>query len=551
MCKQWLKVLPRPASAMAALTACIGLLTACAPPADDGSADAVGPAVESAATASRIGNTPDNEVPDYSSSADESDSNVRVSANVPESLDVADDANKIATGETVESPGPMSAAAQPAVRASDGDANQIGGVAVATSVALAGKESPAAGNGGGPMNQSAPTNDVSDHDDAVEDVPVASEAVPQDTPGAIGPEETATAAQHVGPSAALASAEALTVDTGPPSLPLVDPCKQYNTEHDTWMDRSQIKIYQTVCGATAWFDGFFGDRRYDQVTGETYGRISAGGYWDQLNGFDPRLRFRARFALPSLRERGSLLIGRGDEQDVIEERNTSRDDQNPVAPSPNQDENVSTFVGFGWDQLASLTRGLSFSAGVKLRTPIEPIIKIKYRRNWQLTERNLLSIRPLMYWRSQEGLGATVQLDVDHVINSAFLFRWANYGNVSQAEEVEGVNWGTTFFLFQALSEKQALTYSVFARGETNAPITFQNTGFELRYRQRILRKWLFIEYNGGVSWPRYLPEQTRKANFGSGLRLEAYFGRRYFGLLSMGCNVRTSAPKQRIKKTK
>ena len=529
MCKPWLKVLPRPAPAMAALTACIGLLTACAPPADDGSADAVGPAVESAATASRNGNPPGKEAPEYSSFADESAPNLLDSANVPESSEVADNAitaNESARGKTVESARPVGSSAQNAVRENDGDANQIGSVAVSTPVALAGNESSAAGNGGGPIDQSASTSGVSSHDDAVvEDVPVASEAAPQDTLGATGPEDTVTAAQQVGPSAALVSAEALTVDTGPASLPLVDPCTQYDAEYDTWMDRSQIKIYRTVCGATAWFDGFFGDRRYDQVTGETFGRISAGGYWDQRNGFDPRVRFRARFALPSLRDRGSLLIGRGDEQDVIEERNTSRDDQNPVAPSPNQDENVSTFVGFGWDQLASLTRGLSLSAGVRLSTPIEPIIKIKYRRNWQLTERNLLSIRPLAYWRSQEGLGATVQLDVDHVINSAFLFRWANYGNVSQDEEVEGVNWGTTFFLFQALSEKQALTYSVFARGETNAPITFQNTGFEFRYRQRILRKWLFIEYNGGVSWPRYLPEETRKANFGSGLRLEAYFG--------------------------
>lgn len=321
-----------------------------------------------------------------------------------------------------------------------------------------------------------------------------------------------------------ANQPAATMDSPGPQR--VDPCTQYDPEYDTWLDRSQMTIYQTVCGATAWFDGFFGDRRFDQVTGQTYGRISLGGYWDQRNGFDPRLRFRARFALPALRERSSaLLFGRGDEQDVIEERNTSRGDETPVVPGSNQNENVSTFVGFGWDRLTSLTRSLSFSAGLRLRSPIEPILKVKYRRNWQLTERDLLSIRPLAYWRSEEGFGSTVQLDVDHVINSAFLFRWANFANVSESEEVEGVDWGTTFYLFQALSEKQALTYSIFAKGETDAPITFKNAGFEFRYRQRILRKWLFIEYRGGISWPRYLPEEERKANFGSGLRLEAYFG--------------------------
>ncbi len=278
-----------------------------------------------------------------------------------------------------------------------------------------------------------------------------------------------------------------------------------------------------MCGATAWFDGFFGDRRFDQATGATYGRISAGGYWDERNGWDTRIRFRARFALPSLRERGSIIVGRGDEQDLIDERNTSGGDPAPTPVRPDQED--STFVGYGFDLLKSLPRSLSFSAGVRLDMPLEYIAKAKYRRVWQLSERNLLRLRPILYWKSEEGIGTTVNVDVDHVINSAFLFRWANFGNVSQYEEVEGVDWGTTFYLFQALSDKRALTYSTFARGETDAPVTFKNVGFEFRYRQRILRDWLFIEYIGGVSWPREFIDESRKANFGSGLRLEAYFG--------------------------
>jgi hypothetical protein len=308
-------------------------------------------------------------------------------------------------------------------------------------------------------------------------------------------------------------------------LPLIDPCTQYKPEDDTWLDYSQLAIYRTVCGATAWFDGFFGDRRYDQATGETFGRISIGGYWDEYSGFDSRLRFRARFALPSLRERGSVLIGRGDDQTIIEERDTAGTDQIPVQPSPDQDQQVSTFVGFGWNGLASLSRSLDFSAGLKLRSKPIPIFKIKYRRAWQMTDRDVLSIRPLLYWRSDQGLGFTLQQDFDHVLNNAFLFRWANYGNISEDEEVQGVRWGSTFYLYQALSQKKALTYSIFASGETDAPVSFQNVGLELRYRHSFLRKWLFIEYYGGVGWPRYQLEEKREINPGIGLRLEAYFG--------------------------
>jgi len=69
------------------------------------------------------------------------------------------------------------------------------------------------------------------------------------------------------------------------------------------------------------------------------------------------------------------------------------------------------------------------------------------------------------------------------------------------------------------------LTYSIFASGETDAPVRFQNAGLELRYRHSFLRKWLFIEYYGGVGWPRYQLDEKREINPGIGLRLEAYFG--------------------------
>lgn len=320
-------------------------------------------------------------------------------------------------------------------------------------------------------------------------------------------------------------AKSLDFSAGPPEqLSLrIDPCKQFDGAETHWLDKQQVFVYRTVCGATAWFDGFFGDRRYDQATGDTFGRITIGGYWDERDGWDSRLRFRAKFALPSLREKGSLLIGRGDGQDLIEERDTSG--TNPVPISPNTGQDDATFVGFGFDAVKKLSRALGFSAGVKLRAPPEPFVKIRYNRAWQLSERNLLRLRPIGYWRSEEGFGTTLNVDIDHVLSNSFLFRWSNFGNISEDEEVEGVDWGSTLYLFHAVTKDQAWTYSVFGRGETDADITFQNAGFEIRYRRRIFRDWLFLETGGGVSWPRYSAEEQREANFGLGLAFQAYFG--------------------------
>jgi len=312
-------------------------------------------------------------------------------------------------------------------------------------------------------------------------------------------------------------------EMGPPVVLANDPCEQFDMEDEDWLDRNQLRVYKTVCGATAWFDGFFGGRRYDAATGQTFGRVSAGTFWDERDGWDTRVRFRGRFALPSMRERASLVIGRGDEEEYLEDRTTRGSDPLPAPPRTGQED--STFIGLGFGRINSLTRALDFGVGLRLGSPIEPIVKIKYRRNWQLSDRDLLRLAPTVYWRSEEGFGATVGFDVDHVISSDMLFRWSNFANVSEDEEIDGVDWGSALYLFHALSQKRAMTYYIFTRGETKNEVEFKNVGLETRFRHRFLRDWLFVEYIGNVTWPREFQDERRKTNLGAGIRLEAYFG--------------------------
>jgi hypothetical protein len=90
------------------------------------------------------------------------------------------------------------------------------------------------------------------------------------------------------------------------------PCREpVENAAANWLDKSNTVVYQTVCSSVAWFDGFFGSREYDRASAETFGRVGFSGFWDQRNGFDEHLRFRARYALPQLQKRTSLLIGRG------------------------------------------------------------------------------------------------------------------------------------------------------------------------------------------------------------------------------------------------
>lgn len=297
-----------------------------------------------------------------------------------------------------------------------------------------------------------------------------------------------------------------------------NPCDEEDKEG--WLDKSHEWVYETVCVTAMWFDGFFGKGRFDERSGETYGRIGLSGFWDQRDGFDPKLRFRGTFALPALSERASLMIGKGDEQELIDERTTQFD---TIPGNFNRIEDDSFLVGLGYT--GKRQRGFKLSVGAKIRAPPEPYVKLRYRKHWSLTDSTMIGVRPIVYWKTDDKFGTTLHVDFDHLLSDKWMTRWSNYGNVAQGEEVRGLEWESSLFLFQALTNRKALTYRAMVLGETNAPEPLVNYGVEVRYRQRMFREWLFLELITSLTWPKELIEEDRDANFGVGLGFEMYFG--------------------------
>lgn len=303
---------------------------------------------------------------------------------------------------------------------------------------------------------------------------------------------------------------------------LPDQCQPEPLEGDAWIDHAQARLYRATCGAAGWFDGFFGDPRFDGATGQTYGRLGLVGAWDQRDGWDHRTRFRARLALPAMENRLGLILGRGDERELVEERRGPVYDALPGSFRGLEDD--SFIVGLGYSR-GGVRRGFRLSAGARLDLPLNSYVKASYRRAWTLGERQMLRFRPVAYWRREEGAGASLGMDIDHLVSDRMLLRFGNWANVSQSPEVQGVEWLTSLALFQGLNNRRALTYRALVRGQTEAEVAVQDYGLELRYRQRVKRKWLFLELGTSLTWPRSVLAERRESNWGVSLGVEAYFG--------------------------
>lgn len=300
------------------------------------------------------------------------------------------------------------------------------------------------------------------------------------------------------------------------------PCLKATAEDiENWLNLTRYEIYETVCGAIAWFDGFFGNPRYELGGTKTYGRISTSMFWDERNGFEPNVRFRAKYALPTLKRRTRLIVERGNQDEILQDREIQTD----TIPGAFNEVDDDLLVGLGYRRNKGLKRGFDFSSGVKVRSTPELYSKAKYARAWELTDTTLFRLNPIVYWKSEEGFGSTLRAITDQLLTDTVIMRWTNTVNASEEEEVEGFALSSALQFYQALPNRKALNYRAFFFGQTRADVKWQNYGFEVRYRQRILRKWLFLELISTLTWPRFQLDEDRESNVGVGAGLQMFFG--------------------------
>ena len=292
-------------------------------------------------------------------------------------------------------------------------------------------------------------------------------------------------------------------------------------ESEPVLDRTQQTVYNVVNGSSKWFDSFFGSSNAQQSENVSQGSLTLGARWDERDGIDPIGRMKARIPLNALRERTRLVLGRGNVDDFVD---GNADDAGHSLPSQFNDfEDDEWLLGVGYSKEGDVSKGFDVDVGVKVTAPLEPYIRTTYRWNYNFNDAVLWQLRPRAFWQSQRGPGISINSVLDYAVNPAWLLR--SWIILSAEEEIDGLGWRNDFIAYQSLTNKTALSYNLFAYGETENDVKLQDYGFELRYRRRVSRDYLFMELSTSISWPRFLIDEVRESNLGVGLTFEMQFG--------------------------
>lgn len=222
-----------------------------------------------------------------------------------------------------------------------------------------------------------------------------------------------------------------------------------------------------------------------------------------------------------MQNRTQLLLGRGDADELIDGSGSER-----IETLPGNFNDVGEddwLIGLGFSRNQNSGRGWNFTVGLKLRTPVEPYARATYRWNRAFADAWLWQVRPRVFVQSERGAGASLTNTLDYAATQKWMLR--SWTHLLGEEDVQGLGWTQKFTAFYRISPRTAMSYSIFADGQTAADVPLQDYGFELRWRRRIAREWLFLELLTFVNWPRELLDEVRETNLGVGMQFEMQFG--------------------------
>ena len=305
------------------------------------------------------------------------------------------------------------------------------------------------------------------------------------------------------------------------ALPDADNAEPDEEAKEPLLDRTQQSVFGIVNTSAKWFDGFFGATEVDREQNVSRGRLNVGAFWDERDGVRQRVRMSARLPLPAAKRRARLVFGRGDVDDLVD--GSQGGDVDSLPDRFNDFEDDDWLLGIGYSRHGEVAKGWDFGAGVRLNTPLEPYVRATYRWNRNVGDAGLWRVQPRVFWQSQRGVGASLTNILDYAVSTRWLLR--SWTILRGEDEIEGLGWTQQFTAYQALSNKDALSYSMFATGETQNDVPVLDYGIELRYRKKIAREWLFAIFSTRLNWPREFPVETREKNFGVGIEFEMQFG--------------------------
>ena len=297
----------------------------------------------------------------------------------------------------------------------------------------------------------------------------------------------------------------------------------YPTEEDAqhgwfynFLSRQEQAISHGVIATGRWVDNLFGVEDYGGTDRGSRAQLGLTTLVEEGGEMQFSQDFHGKLVLPKTRKRWRIFVDR------VEENIT--EDTPQVQERPLQED-------LGEDERSSLA-GLEFSdkydqleytadAGVRVRTPPVPFVRVRVRRNFPVAVWRL-RLGQSAFWFKDEEPGATSEMLWDRKLPGQRYFR--STSRATFRTEEDQFYFGQDFRLVRRIGPLEAFAYEARIRGESQPSARVTNYAYGVRWRRAIHQDWLFFELRPELFHERENDFETEPRVF---VTFDAIFGDR------------------------
>lgn len=282
---------------------------------------------------------------------------------------------------------------------------------------------------------------------------------------------------------------------------------------DNILHQGRTMVRSVTERAARYVDSWFGDKPFEQG-GRVSGSIGFKLLAREGEAPEKSLVFRAKLDLPNLKDKTYLFFGRQNEnEEVSDQPDAFRRRELLLPDSANEDRTLFAGIGYALGELFDLRAGVR--GGYKVYA------QARYRKAWQLSERDRIDFGETFFWKPSNGVGSTTSLNYGHAWSPSIALRWQNAATIT--EKTDAFAWSSSVGAFKHYGKNRSASVETLVSGSTASGDGIAEYGLRAIWKQPIYRDWTLLEVSVGHFWPQGGDDDARR-RWAFSLGVDAYF---------------------------
>jgi len=270
-------------------------------------------------------------------------------------------------------------------------------------------------------------------------------------------------------------------------------------------------------------DAFFGGERSNDLPNASRLRFLLNFNKEESSPYKTKGAVKLNIALVETQKKLKISFKNKYEKSHEQTSNEKKSETNDKNDQNQAIENFETEVTENnyYEKLKELFKWrIRVDSGIQLDFPPDPFLRFSAIKSATFGNYELRATQQFFYYLKSKA-GETTKLDIDRPISENVLFRYEN--DLTWTDNTDKFTFFSGPIIYQKINDERGISYNAKIFGESKPTWFVNDYRIEITYRRSILKKWLFMELNPYVHFPK---GRDWESTLGFNLRFELVVGR-------------------------